>query len=71
MKHVLQNHSLSCSVDFDKPGKQIGSFDIPLSAHDDAWGVVRVPITVISNGKGPTVILEGGNQSYAEIWVMA
>lgn len=61
MKHFGHDHSLSCSVDFDKRGKQIGSFDIPLSAHDGAWGVVRVPITVISNGNGPTVKLEGGN----------
>ena len=61
MKHIGHNHNLSCSVDFDKLGKQIGSFDIPLSVHDDAWGVVRVPITLISNGNGPTVILEGGN----------
>ncbi|MDW6022930.1 succinylglutamate desuccinylase/aspartoacylase family protein [Mesorhizobium sp. BAC0120] len=49
------------TVDFDKPGKQIGAFHVPFSAHDDAWGVVPVPVAVISNGKGPTVILEGGN----------
>ena len=34
---------------------------IPHSPHDDAWGVTRVPIAVIANGSGPTVILEGGN----------
>ncbi|MET3927914.1 succinylglutamate desuccinylase/aspartoacylase family protein [Devosia sp. 2618] len=49
------------TVDFDKPGKQIGVFHVPLSVHDDAWGVVPVPVAVIGNGKGPTVILEGGN----------
>lgn len=49
------------TVDLDKPGKQIGFLMIPHSPHDDAWGVTRVPIGVISNGKGPTVILEGGN----------
>jgi predicted deacylase len=48
-------------VDFDRPGKQIGFIQVPHSAHDDAWGVIRVPIAVISNGSGPTVILEGGN----------
>ena len=52
MKHFGHDHSLSCSGDFDKRGKQIGSFDIPLSAHDGAWGVVREPIIMISNGNG-------------------
>ena len=33
----------------------------PHSTHDDAWGVTRVPIAIIANGKGPTVIIEGGN----------
>ena len=49
------------TVDLDKPGKQVGFVMIPHSTHDDAWGVTRLPIAVISNGKGPTVILEGGN----------
>lgn len=49
------------TVDFDKPGKQIGVFHVPLSVHEDAWGVIPVPVAVIANGKGPTVILEGGN----------
>ena len=33
----------------------------PHSPNHDAWGVTRVPIAVIANGVGPTVILEGGN----------
>jgi len=49
------------TVDFEKPGKQIGAFHVPLSVHEDAWGVVPVPVAVIGNGEGPTVILEGGN----------
>ena len=49
------------TVDLDKPGKQIGFVMIPHSPHDDAWGVTRLPIGVIANGTGPTVILEGGN----------
>src|ERR1700754_3467341 len=48
-------------VDFDKPGRQLGFVRIPHSPHDDAWGVTQVPIAVIANGKGPTVIIEGGN----------
>lgn len=49
------------TVDLDKSGKQSGFLMIPHSPHDDAWGVTRVPLAVIRNGKGPTVILEGGN----------
>jgi N-alpha-acetyl-L-2,4-diaminobutyrate deacetylase len=49
------------TVDFERPGKQVGVFQIPLSVHDDAWGVVPIPVAVINNGPGPTVILEGGN----------
>jgi predicted deacylase len=49
------------TVDFDRKGKQIGFVMVPHSPHDDAWGVTRVPIAIIANGKGPTVILEGGN----------
>src|SRR5262245_1422565 len=61
MKRNSPQQLTPVTVDFDKPGKQIGAFHVPLSAHDDAWGVVPVPVAVISNGKGPTVILEGGN----------
>jgi len=49
------------SIDFDRPGRQIGFVMFPHSPHDDAWGVTRVPIAVVANGKGPTVIMEGGN----------
>jgi len=49
------------TVDFEAEGKQIGYFQFPLSVHEDAWGVVPVPVAVIKNGEGPTVILEGGN----------
>lgn len=48
-------------IDFEKQGKQVGFLNLPHSIHDDAWGVLRIPMTVINNGAGPTVILEGGN----------
>ncbi|MEQ1770775.1 MAG: succinylglutamate desuccinylase/aspartoacylase family protein [Devosia sp.] len=49
------------TIDFDKHGKQIGFVDIPHSPHEDAWGATRIPLAVIANGSGPTVILEAGN----------
>jgi predicted deacylase len=49
------------NVDFDRPGRQLGFVSIPHSPHGDAWGVTQVPIAVIANGEGPTVVIEGGN----------
>lgn len=48
-------------IDLDAPGRQAGFLHIPQSPHDDAWGTVRIPMAVLANGEGPTVILEGGN----------
>lgn len=48
-------------IDFDKDGKQTGFIRLPYSGHDDAWGVLPVPIAVIRNGNGPTILLQGGN----------
>lgn len=61
MKKNLSKELTQCTVDFDKPGRQIGSFFVPLSVHDDAWGVIPVPLAVIANGEEPTVIFQGGN----------
>ena len=52
---------IRCEVDFETDGRQVGTFHVPSSVHDDAWGVVPIPIAVIKNGRGPTVLLEGGN----------
>jgi predicted deacylase len=49
------------TIDLDGQGKAVGFVMIPHSPHEDAWGVSRVPIAVIANGRGPTVILEAGN----------
>lgn len=49
------------TVDLDGPGKQVGFVMIPHSPDDDAWGATRIPIAIISNGNGPTVVIEGGN----------
>ena len=49
------------TIDFERSGKQIGFVDIPHSPHEDAWGATRIPLAVIKNGQGPTVILQAGN----------
>ncbi len=58
---AVRASSAFTTVDFGKTGKQVGFLMIPHSPHEDAWGVTRVPLAVIANGSGPTVIIEGGN----------
>lgn len=53
--------SASLTVDLEAPGRQVGFLRIPHSPHEDAWGATQVPIAVIANGTGPTVLIEGGN----------
>ena len=52
---------INTDVDFNQNGKQVTTLNLPHSPHDDAWGVIQIPIAVIKNGTGPTVLLEGGN----------
>ena len=49
-----------CEVDFDGNGRQAGYARAPLSRNTSGWGVVEIPIIVVKNGKGPTVLLTGG-----------
>jgi N-alpha-acetyl-L-2,4-diaminobutyrate deacetylase len=57
----MDKSTIFTDVDFDKTGRQVGFLNLPHSPNLDAWGVVPIPLCVIKNGKGPTVILEGGN----------
>ncbi|WP_267548781.1 succinylglutamate desuccinylase/aspartoacylase family protein [Rhizobium rhizogenes] len=56
-----RRNSIFTSIDLDRPGKQIGYFCVPQSPNDDAWGTVQVPLAVVKNGDGPTVLIEAGN----------
>jgi N-alpha-acetyl-L-2,4-diaminobutyrate deacetylase len=47
-------------IDYDKPGKQFGTLRLPHSQNDSCWGTIGVPIVVVKNGAGPTVLLTGG-----------
>ncbi len=53
--------SIITDIDFDRDGKQVTTLNLPHSPHEDAWGVMPIPIAVIKNGTGPTVLMEGGN----------
>lgn len=49
------------SMEWSAEGKQHGYLSVPYSSDDSAWGAVRVPITLIRNGVGPSVLFTGGN----------
>lgn len=52
---------VTTSLDFDRPGKQQGFLQVPYSHNLGGWANVMIPITVVSRGKGPTVLVLGGN----------
>ena len=47
-------------IDYDKTGKQFGYLRVPNSNNDSAWGAVAIPIVVVKNGSGPTLLLTAG-----------
>ena len=47
-------------IDWDQPGRQVGSLFLPHSPDDDAWGVIPFRAASIRNGSGPVVVLSGG-----------
>lgn len=51
---------ITTTVDFKKPGKQVGWLRVPHSVTRSAYGVVPVPIAVLRNGEGPAILLTAG-----------
>ena len=49
-----------CALDFDQPGTQVGEIRVAHSDDEYVYGF-GVPIAVIANGTGPTVLLISGN----------
>jgi predicted deacylase len=47
-------------IDFDAPGRQLGSIDLDHSDNRHDNGVIPVPIAVLSGGPGPTTMLVAG-----------
>jgi N-alpha-acetyl-L-2,4-diaminobutyrate deacetylase len=48
-------------VDFAARGRQAGHLRVPQSRDDSGWGTIPVPIVVVANGHGPTMLLTAGN----------
>lgn len=52
---------ISTDIDFNRDGKQVSNLIIPYSRNQSAWGSLLMPIAVIQQGKGPTLLLTGGS----------
>jgi N-alpha-acetyl-L-2,4-diaminobutyrate deacetylase len=57
----LMPSPVSPTVPFDTDGAHHGHLKVPHSHDGSAYGAVMVPVSVIKNGEGPTVLLTGGN----------
>ncbi len=52
---------ISPTIDLNAEGVHRGHLQLPHSRDDSAYGAVMIPIAVVRNGSGPTVLLTGGN----------
>ena len=52
---------ITSEVDFALPGRQTGFLRVPHSVHRSAYGWIPVPVSVLANGDGPTILMMAGN----------
>ncbi len=52
--------NITATIDFSKEGKQIGDLRLPWSGNEHPLGYHPIPVAVIKNGTGPTLLLTGG-----------
>ncbi|WP_339735076.1 succinylglutamate desuccinylase/aspartoacylase family protein [uncultured Gimesia sp.] len=52
---------IQTKIDFDKPGIQWGTLNIPFSYNLSGWAQLQIPISTMAHGEGPTVLLMAGN----------
>ena len=57
----MSQSPISTKIDFDKPGMQWGTLNIPFSYNLSGWAQLQIPIATIAQGEGPTVLLMAGN----------
>ncbi len=59
--HVAEPSRLWTDVDFEAEGKQVSWVHLPHSVTRSAYGTIAIPLAVIRNGEGPTILLMAGN----------
>ncbi len=57
----MANSLITSEVPFDQDGKHTGFLRVPHSVTTSAYGWLPIPICVIQNGTGPTLLITAGN----------
>jgi len=57
----VSDSPVRCGVDYEKPGKQVGNLFVPYSYNLGGWANLLLPVAVVANGRGPTVLVLAGN----------
>ncbi len=57
----MSDSPIRATVDYAKPGKQIGHLFVPYSHNLGGWANLMLPVAVVANGPGPTVLVLAGN----------
>jgi len=57
----MSDPAVSCSIDLTASGKQVGRLQLPRVSNTGGWAYSFVPIAVLANGEGPTVLVSAGN----------
>lgn len=52
---------IHATVDFARPGKQLGHLGVPFSYNLGGWASIMLPVGVIAFGSGPTALVMAGN----------
>lgn len=52
--------TIAVSIDLDAPGKRIGHLELLWSDDEHAYGIIPVPVAVVANGNGPSVLVTAG-----------
>ncbi len=60
MSEASVKSRITTDIDFDREGRQASYLRAPLSRNTSGWGTIEIPIVVVKNGSGPTVLLTGG-----------
>jgi predicted deacylase len=58
---VTVRTKLWTAIDFERDGRQVGTLNLPHSVTRSAYGVIPIPLAVVRNGAGPTLLLMAGN----------
>ncbi|MDH3763964.1 MAG: succinylglutamate desuccinylase/aspartoacylase family protein [Gammaproteobacteria bacterium] len=53
--------SITCNLDFELDGKHFGNLELGFSDNRHAFDNIPIPLVVIKNGSGPTLLLSAGN----------